>query len=258
MFNSVKEKLYSVVQEGLDLNMVRKKIYLVQEQTRFSSKASMFQDIPFAHINLNTGADLLSKYQMQWKAMHEDAEQNSNTAEQIDRIMLQIHTSVKGQLDNFVQINTILGTLPQVTSLVDDCISQVKELAVMFEIAETEMIDLEDLIERTDFKRRQLEHTFQLTMYKERKLEELGKNHVSLMTQQAGLVKVAEQQQREALRERQRAAHYAFLKDITLYKTKGTLPKKSDDTSKSAMQTTLEEIQLDSQDNTDLDEFLNK
>lgn len=35
-------------------------------------------------------------------------------------------------------------------------------------------------------------------------------------------------------------------------------PEKSDDTSKSAMKTTLEEIQLDSQDNTDLDEFLNK
>lgn len=44
------------------------------------------------------------------------------------------------------------------------------------------------------------------------------------MMQQAGLVKVAEQQQREALRERQRAAHHAFLQDITLYKTKGTLP----------------------------------
>lgn len=104
-----------------------------------------------------------------------------------------------------------------------------------------------------------------------------------MVTQQAGVAKAAEQQQREALKQKQRAAHDAFLNDLVLYKTQGTLPselwnilnyrkntyffilltvllyfvEKSEDLIEVDKQTTLEEIQLDS-DDAELDEFLNK
>lgn len=169
MFDSFRDKFYSVVQDGINLNnSVRRKISQAQQST--SKKPPNFQFLPPESIDYSTGTELLEKYQNEWTELHENAEKNAREAEIIDVVMLDIHKNVKKRLEDITNINMCLVSLPKVISSVGDCVNRLQVLSDLFETVEKELISLEAIVERNDFEQRKMEHKFQLNMYKEKKL----------------------------------------------------------------------------------------
>lgn len=173
MFDSFRDKFYSVVQDGINLNnSVRRKISLAQQSA--SKKPPIFQFLPPKSIDYSAGAKLLEKYQNEWTELHENAEKNAREAENIDIMMLDIHKNVKKRLEDITNINICLVGLPKVISSVGDCVDRLRVLNVLFETVEKKLITLEAIVERSDFEQRKMEHKFQLHMYKEKKLGKMS------------------------------------------------------------------------------------
>lgn len=169
MFDSFRDKFYSVVQDGINLNnTVRRKISQAQQST--SKKPPNFQFIPPEYVDYSAGAELLEKYQNEWTELHENAEKNAKDAENIDIMMSDIHKNVKKRLEDVTNINVCLAGLPKVISSVGDCVNRLQVLSDLFETVEKELINLEAIVDRSDFEQRKMEHKFQLQMYKEKKL----------------------------------------------------------------------------------------
>ena len=241
MFDSFKGKFQSV-QEGITASFYR--ISLGE-----SSRPATAND----SVNLNAGAQLLLRYQTEWHDGHHLAEENASKAQAIDEIIGDLHVTFEKQWVNVTQLNSMMAALPQVISSTQSLMEQLAILQESFDEVEHNLLQLEDIVETQELQERQLDHRFQLALYKEKKLQELERVRESLVSAYAEKMVHHETRQSHTLKERQEAFGQVFQEDLEQFKQSGKLPVSPKRASGPGP--SLEEVTLDD-DPVALDHFL--
>ncbi|XP_015600756.1 dysbindin protein homolog isoform X2 [Cephus cinctus] len=240
MFGTLRNKFQSV-QEGISASI---RGLSVAE----SSKPKKLTNI--RNVNYNAGADVLHHFQMRWNELHELAEENAEKAQQADALIASIHDQLEYEWNNVTQLNNTLAAIPKINNDIQNLMDQIGTLQELFEEVETSLFQLQDLNETLDLQSRQLDHRFQLALYKEKKLSELDSTRAKLAGKHSEKVLQHELKQQQILKERQETFEEAFKKELEEYKTTGIIPRTFQ------KGPSLEEVDLDVADSSDLDEFL--
>ncbi|GIY13107.1 uncharacterized protein CDAR_420701 [Caerostris darwini] len=210
----------------------------------------------FKGVSPHAGANLLHYYQQQWEVLHENDATNAKKAEEVDTLISNLHTYCVDHLSIIKQLNIQLAALPQLQTGIMDLMGKIGELEGLFEEVEDALINLEDVIETQELQERQLDHRFQLAMYKEKKLADFEDMKAKLGEEHACRVLEYEKKQGEILKERQNTFQEVFEEELQQYKKHGIkeLRKRVSSTS-SAQSVSLEDIEIED-DASALDEFL--
>lgn len=220
-------------------------------------QASKSKKQNYKGISLNAGADLLHHYQQLWAELHENDATNAKKAEEVDTTLGNLHSYCFEHLSLIRQLNTQFAALPQLQTSILDLMGKIGELEGVFEEVEDALMNLEDVIEIQELQERQLDHRFQLAMYKEKKLADFEDMKVKLGEEHALKVLQYEKKQEAILKERQNIFQEAFEEEIQEYKVHGIkeLRKRISSTSSAEASVSLEDIDL-GDDVSALDEFL--
>lgn len=124
-------------------------------------------------VNLNAGASILSHYQKEWEQLHALNEENAKNAADLAESITKMHNKIANDNRNITDITHLLnGGTHCLSKSVENCLEQLTNLTEAFDTVEKNLLSLENLIENLELQEKQLEHRFQLAMYKERKLGE--------------------------------------------------------------------------------------
>lgn len=216
------------------------------------SKKNNYKGIP-----LNSGADLLNYYQQQWEELHRNDAENAKKAEEVDMLIGNLHSFCVEHLTIIKQINTQLAALPQLQTSILDLMGKIGELEGVFEEVEDALMNLEDVIETQELQERQLDHRFQLAMYKEKKYADFENMKAKLNEEHSNKVYEFEKKQMAVLEERQHTFQEVFEEELQQYKAHGIKELRKRVSSSSSTEPTipLENIDLD-EDISALDTFL--
>ncbi|XP_041972255.1 uncharacterized protein LOC121728182 [Aricia agestis] len=240
----------SVVQDGLSSsNNLRQTLQEVQKVTNiFKEKQKPSSE---SKVNYGAGGELLEHFQKQWEELHENAEKNAKEAEAVDELILAIHAETKLKLQQATEFAYNVAHLPSLTASVAQCMDSLKNVQTLLKDVEEQLLDFEDIVERNKMENRKLDHHYQLTLYKEKKMERLEEIRSSLATENMKKSTEREKQQLAELQLKREISAVAFQSDVARYKLSGNIPTGSSP----APQLSLEQIQLDN-DSTDLEKFL--
>lgn len=204
---------------------------------------------------VNAGADILHHYQSKWESIHSINEENAKKAEEVDTLIVGLHSHCQQQLASIQQLNLQVGQLPKLQQGVQELMKTIGELEGMFEEVELRLVSLEDVIETQALQEKQLDERFKLALYGEKRKghfenlkEKLEDDHLLMMHQ-------LEEKERTLLKERQEAFGEVFEKDLETYKAKGKIERIQPTPEQ---QVDLEDIDLEGNDEEReaLDEFL--
>ncbi|KAF2885236.1 hypothetical protein ILUMI_20955 [Ignelater luminosus] len=204
-------------------------------------------------IDLNAGAEILSHFQQEWAELHELNENNARKATTLAETINNMHDKINKDYNNIIDIIHIVNGKPSLNKSIDKCAVQLQQLHESFQNTEESLINLEQIIDKIELEKKKVDHKYQLTLYKEKKLANFEKLRTELAVKHAQSVMDQELKQKKMLEERQQAFEEAFNNDLETYKSLGTIPKIETKVQTSAL---LEEIQLDL-DQQDLETFLN-
>ncbi|KAF4528195.1 hypothetical protein B566_EDAN014020 [Ephemera danica] len=247
MFDSLRDTIQNV-QEGITASF--RGLTVTEPPSRRVKNAQT--------VNFNAGAELLHKYQTEWQELHQIAEENAKKAEGVDQMIGTLHRNLDKQWTDIGTMYSALSSVPQLVSSVQDLMEQISTLRTSFEEVEASLLTLEDLAETQALREEQLDHRFQLAMYKEKRLQEFEQARTQLAAQHKERVKKHEEQHTALLKERQATFGQAFSEEMDAYKKSGHLPKLEVRASSLDSEPSLEEVDLDTpaDDTAALDEFL--
>ncbi|KAL0276937.1 UNVERIFIED_CONTAM: hypothetical protein PYX00_004395 [Menopon gallinae] len=245
MFDRLRHKFHSV-QENLTASI--RGLSSAEPQNR--SQIPRFSD----DVNLNAGTEILENYQTCWAELHEAAQENASKAQEVDQLIGKLHKRLQKQSRDIGQTGTILTRLPEVIYSVTELTERIASLEALFDSVENALIQFEDLVEIRELQDRQLDHRFQLALYKEKKLSMLQSFRINMTEKHAEKLKRHELKQLKLMKERQEAFEDQFKHDMEVYKETSTIPKI--DTSSDKDDGKLEDIKLEPEDHKVLDEFL--
>uniref|UniRef100_A0A7G3AEX7 Putative dysbindin protein isoform x1 n=1 Tax=Lutzomyia longipalpis TaxID=7200 RepID=A0A7G3AEX7_LUTLO len=268
MFGNIRKKLNSVIQEGLNISENISSHYIKptspkSPQSPVSPGATSNTGVPSSFpqsvppfINLYAGCDLLAINERQWTEIRDLNEQNAKKAADVDATILEIRDRTERTLTTIQDVNVTLAALPVVVTTLNGCVDVIKDVGAKCETLEKKLMELEDLLEVLELQEKQLDHRFEMAMYKEKKLAALEKVREELAKKHADSVMKHELKMRKVQQERQSVFQDAFQDDMKFYKEQGTIPKV--ETRVGERKLSLEEVELDDTDTKDaLDEFLN-
>lgn len=241
MFGSLRSK-FQTVQEGISASI---------RGLSIAEPSKSKKSINTRNVNYNAGADILHHFQLQWNELHELAEENAGKAQEADVLISTIYEKLQQEWNHVTCLNNTLAYIPKINNAIQDLMDQIGNLQEMFEEVEGALYRLEDLNEMLDLQNRQLDHRFQLAMYKEKKLIELNNFKAKLANDHIQRVSQHELNQQTKLKERRETFEEAFKEDLEEYKATGSIPKPP----VSSQGPSLDEIVLDI-DSKMFDEFL--
>lgn len=241
MFGSLRSKLQTV-QEGISASIRG----LSSTEHPKSKKL-----VNVRNVNYDAGADILHRFQLQWNELHELAEENAGKAQEADTLISSIYEKLEHEWNNVTCLNSTLAYIPKINNAIQDLMDQIGNLQEMFEEVEGALYRLEDLNEMLDLQSRQLDHRFQLALYKEKKLMELNDFKAQLANEHIDRVSQHELKQQKKLQERRETFDEVFKEDLKEYKATGSISKLP----VSSQGPSLDEIVLDV-DSKIFDEFL--
>lgn len=168
MLGNLKEFI-SVVQDGLtNNNNLRQTLQEVQKvKNIFKDKQKVTSE---AKVNYGAGGALLEKYQNDWAELHENADKNAKAADEADRLILELHETTKAKLQAANEFSQGLSHLPHLTAAVAQCMDSLKNVQALLKSVEEELVEFEDIVERSKMENWKLDHHYQLTLYKEKKM----------------------------------------------------------------------------------------
>ncbi|XP_074100918.1 dystrobrevin binding protein dysbindin [Cotesia typhae] len=242
MFGTLKSK-FQTVQDGISASF--------KGLTLGESPKPKKPNAGIDRVNYNAGADVLHHYQLQWNELHELAEENSIKAHEVDVLVGTIYEKLNREWNNMTILNCTLASIPKINHDIQNLMDQIGTLEEAFEEVEAALFKLEDLNETLELQSKQLDHRFQLALYKEKKLSELDNYRVALASEHSERVLQKELRQQKMLKERQDTFDEVFRGEIENYKATGVVPRGAT----SQQGPALEEIVLED-DSTDFDEFL--
>lgn len=242
MFDSLRDK-FQTVQEGISASF----------RGLSSTDSANQRTHKKPHVNYNAGADLLLKYQNEWSELHKLSEENAALAQAVDASIGILHNTCERSWNSVGQAALALAGVPQVLAEVQNLMVQLGDLMTAFDDVELGLAKLEDTVETQELQERQLDHRFQLALYKERRLAELEAARDTLAAEHSKRLQEHEIKLQQSLRERQATFGQAFEEDIRHYKSSGVLPGVVKTLKK---ETSLEEVVLEPEDNEELNAFL--
>ncbi|XP_046474751.1 dysbindin protein homolog isoform X1 [Neodiprion pinetum] len=242
MFGSLRNK-FQTVQDGISAGI---KGLTASDNSKPKKTANV------RNVNYDAGADLLFHYQTEWNELHDLTEQNAGNAEVIDSLVASIHEKLEQEWNSVARLNNALASVPKINNDIQNLMDQIGSLQELFEEVEGAIFEMEDLKETLDLQSSQLDHRFQLALYKEKKLSELDSVRAKLANDHSNRVLLHELKQQKILKERQETFGEVFKQEMQEYKTTGSVPKLA------SVQhgQSLDEVELDNTDFADLDEFL--
>ncbi|XP_050481631.1 dysbindin protein homolog isoform X2 [Bombus huntii] len=175
------------------------------------------------NVNYNAGADILHRFQLQWNELHELAEENSGKAQEADKLIGTIYEKLEQEWKNITCLNSTLAYIPKINNAIQDLMDQIGTLQEMFEEVEGAIYQLENLNEMLDLQSRQLDHRFQLALYKEKKLAELNVIKAKLADEHIERVSKYELKQQKMMKERRETFDEAFKEELREYKATGSI-----------------------------------
>ena len=110
---------------------------------------------------------------MQWTELHEQAEENAQKAQEADALIATIHEKLELHWNSINTLNNTLAIIPKINSDIQKLMNQIGSLQEVFEEVDQAIFELADLQELLHLQSDQLDHRFQLALYKEKKLSEL-------------------------------------------------------------------------------------
>ncbi|XP_072948139.1 dysbindin-A [Epargyreus clarus] len=249
MLGNLKEFI-SVVQDGLTSNNnLRQTLQEVQKVTNiFKEKQKVSSE---SKVNYGAGGALLEKYQDQWVELHSNADKNAKAAEEVDKIIVELHKVTESRLQSANELAQSLAHLPTLTASVAQCVDSLKTVKTLLKDVEEQLVDFEEIVERSKMEKWKLDHHYHLSLYKEKKMAGLEEIRSKLVKENTDQNTLRERQQLAELQARRETSAVAFQVDMAKYLVSGTVPSASP----TSTQVTLEQIQLDD-DKTDLERFL--
>ncbi|XP_066584301.1 dysbindin protein homolog [Prorops nasuta] len=241
MFGTLRNKLQTV-QEGISASIRGLTITEIQKPSRVPK---------IRGVNYDAGADLLHRFQLEWNELHELAEENAEKAQEADILIASIYEILEKEWNHVTCLNSTLAFIPKINNDLQVLMDQIGTLQETFEEVEGAIYRLEDLNEMLELQSRQLDHRFQLALYKEKKISELNSIKAKLADEHISRVSQHEQKQQKTLRERREAFEEVFKDELEEYKATGSIPKLPT----VSEGPTLDEIVLD-MDSKTIDEFL--
>ncbi|XP_050671662.1 dysbindin protein homolog [Leptidea sinapis] len=248
MLGNLKD-LISIVQDGLSSsNNLRNTLQEVQKVTNiFKDKQKVFIE---SKVNLAAGSALLEKYQGDWAEIHENADKNAKAAEEVDKLIIELHEVSMKKLKCTYELGNNLSILPGLTASVAQCMDAIKNVQILLKDVEHQLVEFEDIIERSKMEKWKLDHQYQLSLYKDKKMAKLEEARAKLTKENEMLSQERERKLLAELQAKRDNIAAAFQSDVAKYLSSGSLPISS-----GPPQTSLEQIQLDD-DHTDLEKFL--
>ncbi|XP_063629486.1 dysbindin-like [Cydia splendana] len=249
MLSNLKEFI-SVVQDGLTSNTnLRQTLQEVQKvKNIFKDKQRLVNE---NQVNCGAGSVLLDKYQSEWATLHENADINAKAADEADKLILELHETAKTKLQTANDLAQNLAHLPSLTASVAQCIDSLKNLEVLMKTVEQDLVEFEDIVERSKMEKWKLDHHYHLTLYKEKKMATLEDTRMKLARENSVHNQEREKQQLAELQARRDNSASAFQQDMARYLASGSVPS----VASKLQEVTLEQVQLDD-DRTALDQFL--
>ncbi|CAH0717783.1 unnamed protein product, partial [Brenthis ino] len=249
MLGNLKEFI-SVVQDGLTSNNnLRQTLQEVQKvKNIFKDKQKITSE---SKVNYGAGSSLLEKYQEQWAELHENADKNARAAEKVDKLIIELHEVTKARLHSATELALNLAHLPNLTVSVAQCIDSLKNVQTLLTDVEDQLVDFEDIVERSNMEKWKLDHHYHLTLYKEKKMAGLEEIRSQLAKENLEKNNERERKQFAELQAKRENSAVAFQSDLAKYLASGNIPS----TPSPAPKITLEQIQLDD-DRSDLEKFL--
>ncbi|XP_045762597.1 dysbindin protein homolog [Maniola jurtina] len=249
MLGNLKEFI-SVVQDGLTYNNnLRQTLQEVQKvKNIFRDKQKVSSE---SKVNYGAGGALLAKYQQEWSEIHENADRNAKAADEVDKLITELYETTKTRLQSATELAHNLAHLPNLTVTVAQCVDSLKNVQTLLSDVENQLVEFEDIIERSNLEKWKLDHHYQLTLYKEKKMAGLEEIRNKLSKENLEKNSILERQQLAELQTKRENSAAAFQSDIAKYLASGNVPVVPSTPPK----VTLEQIQLEN-DNTDLEKFL--
>ncbi|XP_013182342.1 PREDICTED: dysbindin [Papilio xuthus] len=240
----------SVVQDGLSShNNLRQTLQEVHKVTNiFKDKQKVANE---SKVNYSAGGEILEKYQNDWVDIHANAEKNAKAADEVDKLIKELHGITNTRVKSYKDFSQALSQLPAVTASVAQCADGLRNLKILLHDVEEQMVEFEDMIERRKMEKWKLDHHYQLTLYKEKKMTELEEIRSKLAKENSEQNMERERKRLAELQAKRENSSIAFQKDIAIYLSSGSVPHKLP----SSPNITLEQIQLED-DKTDLEKFL--
>lgn len=215
MFGTLRNK-FQTVQEGISASI--RGLTVVENPKQKKSNN-------IRNVNYNAGADILHTFQVQWNELHELAEENAGKAQEADNLIGTIYEKLEHEWKSITHLNSTLAHIPKINNAIQDLMDQIGTLQEMFEDVETALYKLEDLNEMLELQNRQLDHRFQLALYKEKKLAELNVIKEKLANEHSERVSKYELKQQKMMKERRETFDEVFKEEVREYKATGSIPK---------------------------------
>lgn len=171
MLGNLKEFI-SVVQDGITSNSnIRHTLQEVQRvKNIFKDKQRIVSE---STVNCGAGGALLEKYKTEWAELHENADKNAKAAEEADKLILELHEAAKLKLQTASDLAQNLTHLPSLTASIAQCIDSLKNVEDLMKTVEQDLVEFEDIAERSKMEKWKLDHHYHLTLYKEKKMGKL-------------------------------------------------------------------------------------
>ncbi|XP_034173364.1 dystrobrevin binding protein dysbindin [Osmia lignaria lignaria] len=215
MFGTLRNK-FQTVQEGISASI---RGLTVVENPKLKKSVNI------RNVNYDAGADILHRFQLQWNELHELAEENAGKAQEANNLIGTIYERLEEEWKNITCLNSTLAHIPKINNAIQDLMDQIGTLQEMFEEVEGAIYRLEDLNEMLDLQNRQLDHRFQLALYKEKKLAELNIIKAKLANEHIERVSQYELKQQKMMKERRETFEEVFKEELKEYKETGSISK---------------------------------
>lgn len=121
-------------------------------------------------IRLTAGCSYLEEQELIWKELHDNNELNASIATSIDEQIRTLRESSIRSLTNVSDLNHSFNCIPSLKDTLRRCGELTQVIQGDCRRVEQSLFELEDLIEVLALQEQQLNHRFEMAIYKEKKL----------------------------------------------------------------------------------------
>lgn len=178
MFSDLKKRFNSVIQEGRNLSENISASYIRQTSgspdtgnSAFGTNSARLSTgvIPSC-IKLTAGCSYLEEQELIWKELHDNNEINASKATAIDEQIQTIRETSIQALTDVSDLNHSLHCIPSLKDTLSKCGELTKAIHGDCLRVEQSLFEFEDLIEVLALQGQQLNHRYDMALYKEKKL----------------------------------------------------------------------------------------
>ncbi|XP_067913855.1 dysbindin-like isoform X2 [Heterodontus francisci] len=256
MFENLKERLLSAQQ---DLSTGFKTLSDKSKDVKLKKPRSTDGLPKFA-----AGAELLSRYENTWAALHKRAVECAKVGEAVDGKVVVLSADWEKKRNHLIELQEQLQQIPALLIGLDTLTSRLAQLEADFEELEGHLLHLEDICEQCELERYKQLQILQLENYKKQKRKKIEALKAELDGEHAQKVRDMENTQQLKLKERQKFFEEAFQQDLEQYLSTGYLQiahRREPIGSMSSMEVNVDMLEqmdlMDVSDQEALDVFLN-